>query len=346
MDFVALAGGPAGPDRGPAAVAADALISLRYLVLGYDIDEREARPLLAALATARAQLPPDDPGVLAGEMAVMAIFADLASLSRNRRGPEDATADGDPADEEARNPQEYLYAYLRSRDADAEGLPESFRGRLRRALAHYGVPDLAPSDERRGDQLNRALYRMFLAHRRAVAHVPVLLELLQWRLRNPDSLPASARDAYLAAVDQLVRATQLRHPVVGGLARRVRYALLRRPADRGRAGTRPAARPGRAGAARRGARPGRTGGPDRRHRGRRGADPRGVRAAAPRRDARGDDPALLPHPDPARAAGDRAAGAPGAHRRLHRRGPSVHRRGHDGAHRRGDRRQRPDRRAG
>ena len=229
VDFGALAGGSAGPNRGPAAVAAEALTSLRHLVLGFDIDEREARPLLAALAAARAELPPDDPGVLAGEMAVMTIFADLASLSRNRRGPEDSTAEIDPADEEARNPQEYLDAYLRSRDADAEGLPESFRTRLRRALAHYGVPDLTPSGGLRADQLNRALYRMFLAHRRAAAHVPVLLELLQWRLRNPDSLPASARDAYLRAVDQLVRATQLRYPVVGGLARQVRYTCFDAP---------------------------------------------------------------------------------------------------------------------
>ena len=307
-------------------------------MLGYDIDEREARPLLAALAAARAELPPDDPGVLAGEMAVMAIFADLASLSRNRRGPEDATAEIDPADEEARNPQEYLYAYLRSRDADAEGLPESFRSRLRRALAHYGVPDLTPSDELRGDQLNRALYRMFLAHRRAAAHVPVLLELLQWRLRNPDSLPASARDAYLRAVDQLVRATQLRHPVVGGLARRVRYTCFDAPLiaaerERGRQLVRdelerldevrdPAERAARIDAIVAAGEPilGR------------------VRAAAPRRDARGDDPALLPHPDPARAAGGRAARAPGAHRELHRRRPALRRHGHHGAHRRGDRR--------
>ncbi len=71
------------------AVAADALTSLRYLVLGYDIDEADARPLLAALSAARQSLPPDDPTVLAGELATFQIFADLCALSRNRRGPED-----------------------------------------------------------------------------------------------------------------------------------------------------------------------------------------------------------------------------------------------------------------
>ena len=75
----------AGSD--PTAVAADALTSLRYLVLGYDIDEADARPLLAALNAARQDLLPDDPTVLEGELAAFQIFADLCALSRNRRGP-------------------------------------------------------------------------------------------------------------------------------------------------------------------------------------------------------------------------------------------------------------------
>ncbi|TWF76000.1 acetyl/propionyl-CoA carboxylase alpha subunit [Pseudonocardia hierapolitana] len=227
-DFAELAGPPViGSDA--AARADDALRSLRFLVLGYDIDERDAHPLLAALSSARAQLPPDDPGVLAGETAVLRIFADMCALSRNRRGPEDETQQVDPAGEEARNPQEYLYAFLRSRDADAEGLPESFRDKLRRALGHYGVPELTPSDTVSADALHSALYRMFLAHRRATAHVPVVLELLEWRLSHPDSLPPAARVDYQRMLDRLVTATQLRHPVVGSLARRVRYTLFDAP---------------------------------------------------------------------------------------------------------------------
>ena len=206
------------------AVAADALTSLRYLVLGYDIDEADARPLLAALSAARQALPPDDPTVLAGELATFQIFADLCALSRNRRGPEDESQQVDPAGEEARNPQEYLYAYLRSRDADAEGLPESFRAKLRKALSHYGVADLEQSSA-----LSSALYRMFLAHRRASVHVPVILDLLGWRLRHPESLPVDGREGYQRVLDQLVSATQLRYPVVGGLARRVRYMCFDAP---------------------------------------------------------------------------------------------------------------------
>ncbi len=221
VDLSALDGVAGAGD--PTAAAADALTSLRHLVLGYDIDDRDARPLLAALEAARGQLPADDAGVLAGEVAVLRIFADLAALSRNRRGGVDGP-DDDRATEEARNPQEYLYAYLRSRDAEAEGLPESFQARLRQALAHYGIADLEP-----GGPLESALYRMFLAHRRASAHVPVVLALLQWRLQHPDSLPEAAREDYLRMLDQLVTATQLRHPVVGSLARRVRYSCFDAP---------------------------------------------------------------------------------------------------------------------
>ncbi len=215
---------PAAMSSDATSVAADALNSLRHIVLGYDIDETDTRPLLAALSAARQTLPPDDPTVLQGELATFQIFADLCALSRNRRGPEDESRQVDPMGEEARNPQEYLYAYLRSRDADAEGLPESFRAKLRKALSHYGVADLEQSDA-----LSSALYRMFLAHRRASAHVPVILDLLGWRLRHPDSLPDGARENYQRVLDQLVNATQLRHPVVGGLARRVRYMCFDAP---------------------------------------------------------------------------------------------------------------------
>ncbi|MDP9318341.1 MAG: biotin/lipoyl-binding protein, partial [Actinomycetota bacterium] len=207
--------------------AAEGLGALRSLVLGYDIDEQEARSLMSGLASDRLDLAADDPGLLAGEIEVLQIFADLCVLSRNRRMPDGMMANEEDSavDAEAtRNPQEYLNAYLRSRDADAEGLPESFRIKLRRALAHYGITDLGPSPD-----LGPALYRMFLAHRRAGAHVPVVSELLQWRLSHPGSMPDDARDGYLRVLDHLVSATQLRHPMIGDLARQVRYRCFDAP---------------------------------------------------------------------------------------------------------------------
>ena len=209
-------------------------------MLGFDVDEPEARRQLRRLAAARAELPADDPRLLAGETEILQIFADVSALWRNRRVPDESQADDEAAvdAEAARNPQEYMHAYLRSRDADAEGLPESFRIKLRRTLAHYGVTDLEPSPD-----LGPVLYRIFLAHRRAAAHVPVVSELLQWRLRHPESLPSGsladeARDGYRRIIDQLVSATQLRHPAIGDLARQVRYRCFDAPliaAERARA---------------------------------------------------------------------------------------------------------------
>ena len=247
-DLSVLAAGtdPADADRDPALAAADALAALRSLVLGFDVDEPEARRQLQRLATARAELPADDPRLLAGEAKILQIFADVAALWRNRRVPDESQDDDEAAvdAESARNPQEYMHAYLRSRDADAEGLPESFRIKLRRTLAHYDVADLEPSPD-----LDPVLYRIFLTHRRAAAQVPVVSELLHWRLRHPESLgqesqhpetrgpetrdPESladdARDGYRRVVDQLVSATQLRNPAIGDLARQVRYRCFDAP---------------------------------------------------------------------------------------------------------------------
>ncbi|MBV9207248.1 MAG: ATP-grasp domain-containing protein, partial [Actinobacteria bacterium] len=225
-DLAALAAS-ADQAADPAAAAADALAALRSMVLGYDIDEREAARQMRRLADSRTALDVGDPRLLAAEISILQIFADVSALWRNRRVPGESEEDDEAAvdAEAAHNQQEYLHAYLRSRDADAEGLPESFRIKLRRTLAHYGVAGLEPSAE-----LGPALYRIFLAHRRAATHRPVVAELLRWRLRDPESLPDEGRDDYQRVIDQLVSATQLRHPAVGDLARQVRYRCFDAPA--------------------------------------------------------------------------------------------------------------------
>ncbi|CAA9285171.1 MAG: acyl-CoA carboxylase subunits [uncultured Actinomycetospora sp.] len=229
VSLAPLVAGPAAEDRDARTRAREALAGLRALVLGYDVDERETRPLLEALDRTREELPPDDPDILDDEIGILSIVADLAALSRNRRlegglqggGEVDDTA----VDEEAvRNPQEYLHAYLRSRDPDAEVLPESFLLKLRRALAHYGVTDLTGSPE----VLGPALYRMFLAHRRSGAHQPVVAALLRARLHHT-GLPDRAGAPFRAVLDHLVAATQVRQPQIGDLARQVRFRCFDAP---------------------------------------------------------------------------------------------------------------------
>ena len=307
-DLDALAAGTDTPDadHDPALAAADALAALRSLVLGFDVDEAEARRQLQQLTAAHAGLPAGDPQLLTGEAEILQIFADVSALWRNRRVPDESQADDEAAvdAEAARNPQEYMHAYLRSRDADAEGLPESFRIKLRRTLAHYGVGDLDPSPD-----LDPALYRIFLAHRRAAAHVPVVSELLQWRLRRPDSLgresvAGDALDGYRRVVDQLVPADPAAAPGHRRPGPADPLPLLRRPADRCRADPGPAA--GARGTRPAVARPPGPGGADRHHRRLGRAHPGRLRRPASRRDAGGDDPAVLPDQAAAERRGHRA----------------------------------------
>ena len=227
-----------GTDTDPAEAAADALAALRSLVLGYDADEHEARRQLQRLAAAHAELPAEDPQVLAGEAEILQTFADVSALWRSRRVPGESQADDEAAvdDEAARNPQEYMHAYLRSRDVEAEGLPESFRIKLRRTLAHYGRTDLE-----RSPIWSRALPDLpgsppgvrARPGRVGPAAVAAWPAGVAGRRRRPRRVPADHRPAGVG------------HPVCGTRHRRPGPAgalpLLRRPADRGRASPGPAA---------------------------------------------------------------------------------------------------------
>ncbi|MDQ3644840.1 MAG: ATP-grasp domain-containing protein [Actinomycetota bacterium] len=210
-------------EPGPRLRAREHLDALRSLIMGFDVDVEEARRLVGEFERARDQLPPDDPEVLHGELEILAIFADLAELSRNwpateREGLEDEEG------ERVRSPREHFRTYLRSLDLEREGLPETFRVRLMRALARYGVHDLE-----RGPELEEAVYRIFLSHQRASSQVPAVMALLDRRLQDVVALPDPLREELHRTLDRLIVAAQLRHPVVGELARSVRFRVFDQP---------------------------------------------------------------------------------------------------------------------
>ncbi|MGI8623685.1 MAG: carboxyl transferase domain-containing protein, partial [Solirubrobacteraceae bacterium] len=126
--------------------------------------------------------------------------------------------------ERVRNPREHFRTYLRSLDLEHEGLPETFRARLARALARYGVHDLE-----RGRELEEAVYRIFLAHQRAPSQLPAVMALLDQRLQHAEALPDRLRDEFRETLDRLIVATQLRYPAVGELARSVRFRVFDQP---------------------------------------------------------------------------------------------------------------------
>src|SRR5204863_1494411 len=110
-----------------------------------------------------------------------------------------------------------------SLDVDRGDLPEQFRDRLARVLAHYGVTgwDRTP-------QLEEAVFRIFLAQQRSAPEVHLATELLQRWIAEPpprEELAASVRDL----LERLVRSTQLRFPAVGDLARSTRFRWFDQP---------------------------------------------------------------------------------------------------------------------
>ncbi|MEO5680501.1 MAG: biotin/lipoyl-containing protein, partial [Acidimicrobiales bacterium] len=210
-------GTPSPDDR--RLVGLDDLLSLRSFLAGFDLTANEARQVLHRyLANPRRRSGDDWSQLFAAELGVLATFADLSDLTRNRREDDAEGADA------ARSHREHFRTYLRSLDVDREGLPEQFRSALLRALSHYGVGDLERTPE-----LHDALHTIVLAHERAPSHVPVVLGLLEGLAADAERLPASARDELRDILDRLIVATQRQFPVVGNLARSIRYRCFDQP---------------------------------------------------------------------------------------------------------------------
>jgi acetyl/propionyl-CoA carboxylase alpha subunit/acetyl-CoA carboxylase carboxyltransferase component len=205
------------PATGAAARAAALLADLRSMLLGFDVATADRTETLAEYQRLRADALAADPALLRTELDVVTVFADLAELIRNRPAGEETS------DVRVHSPREYFHSYLHSLDVDRERLPDGFRTRLARVLAHYGVPDLD-----RSPALEEAVYRIFLAQQRTAADLAVVTSVLQqWLTDEPPGhdLGQQTHDV----LDRLVVATQLRFPIVGELARSARFRWFDQP---------------------------------------------------------------------------------------------------------------------
>jgi len=207
---------PEPPETTAATRSARSLDDLRSLLLGFDFAPGDAARTLADYQRARAELVATGEIPLGHEIEVFGAFADLAELARNR--PADEEAD----DERVHSPREHFHAYLHSLDVDREHLPEGFRRRLARTLALYDVSDLE-----RTPALEEAVFRIFLAQRAASDLVVVTTLLQQWMIEPPPV--GDIADRAHEVLDRLVLATQLRHPMVGDLARSARFRWFDQP---------------------------------------------------------------------------------------------------------------------
>ncbi|HVV25147.1 MAG TPA: biotin carboxylase N-terminal domain-containing protein, partial [Pseudonocardiaceae bacterium] len=206
---------PAEPTGVPAAERVEVgLRDLRGLLLGFDADPQDERRVLDGYVAARSATTRP----LAGEIALLEVFADLSELTRNRPGGADATADT-----QVHSPREYFHTYLQSLDVDRAGLPDTFRQRLTTVLAHYGVTDLERTPE-----LEDAVFRIFLAQRRAASDVVVVTTILRrWLAEAPPGEPLREKAGLM--LEHLVAATQVRFPAVADLARGVVFAWFGQP---------------------------------------------------------------------------------------------------------------------
>ncbi|MCW2685250.1 MAG: Methylcrotonyl-CoA carboxylase biotin-containing subunit, partial [Mycobacterium sp.] len=209
---------PRSEDANPRTEALARLAELRALITGYDVSARRARILLAEYDDLRGRLPLDDEELVEVELGLLDLFADICELSRNR-----PTLDEESSDESVHSPREYFHSFLHSLDPEVEGLPPAFRTKIARALRNYDIDTLEP-----GPELEEAVYRLFLALQRMENQVPVITALLG-RWLTADDVPSASTSAVSEVLERLIVATQVRYPVIGDIARNLRFRLFDEP---------------------------------------------------------------------------------------------------------------------
>ena len=206
------------PEGTPDERAREAVTELRGILLGYDVDPADEGRALASYLAARDELATAGRLPLRDELDLLRVFADFAELSRNRPAGQERQIEN-----RVHSPREFFHTYLQSLDPDRGGLPEEFRAKLQRVLAHYGVGSFD-----RSRALDDAVFRIFLAQQRTAPDVAVAVSLLQRWISEP--LPSGSTDGVVRDVlDRVVLAGQLRFPIVGDLARSVRFRWFDQP---------------------------------------------------------------------------------------------------------------------
>ena len=192
--------------------------ALRNYLLGYDLDAATVRRLLVEQRRLGEISPPGDRGLLGCEDGLLDLFAEVGVLYRPR------TESGDEDGLTASGTQEYLLAFLQWLDPERAGLPQGYRKRLEAALARYGVEGL-----RRTRQLEAAVVWMYRSFSRVGELVPVVVSVLERRLRASPVLGPLADAEMRARLDRLATSAQGRHHDVAELGRDVQFQYFTEP---------------------------------------------------------------------------------------------------------------------
>ncbi len=162
----------------PRERATHARMDVASILMGYDVDPSDEGAHIHEYLAARDELAAAGGDVVRDEIELLGMFADLAELSRNRPAGEDLHTEL-----RVHSSREHFHVFLQSLDVERGGLPDQFRSRLARVLAHYGV-----SDTDRTRQLEEAVFRIFLAQQRSAPDLLLATEVLQrWIAAPPPS---------------------------------------------------------------------------------------------------------------------------------------------------------------
>ncbi len=204
----------------PVDRALELLNRLRWAALGFDVAPERIAGWTDEYKRLRDRPDIDRERLLSAELAVLRGFTDVMALARNRA----STASEEAV---AHSEQEYFHRYLRSLDVDAEGLPDSFRTKLGRALAHFGKHDLEQDAN-----LERSVFGIFRAQQRASDILTLILGILGRESVEVERVDEETRERLRQTLEDLVAATQIRYPIVGDLARSLRFRTFDEPAIR------------------------------------------------------------------------------------------------------------------
>jgi acetyl/propionyl-CoA carboxylase alpha subunit/acetyl-CoA carboxylase carboxyltransferase component len=192
--------------------------SLRRYLLGYDLDPAMVKRLLVEQRRLGELSPPADEGLLRCEDGLLDLFAEVSALYRPRIGTraDDALTSS--------STQEFLLAYLQWLDPDRAGLPDAYRERLVTALARYGVEGL-----QRTPELEAAVVWMFRSFSRVGELIPVVMSILERRLRARRELAPMASEEMRTRFDRLAASAQVRHQAIAELAHDVVFRYFEEP---------------------------------------------------------------------------------------------------------------------
>jgi acetyl/propionyl-CoA carboxylase alpha subunit/acetyl-CoA carboxylase carboxyltransferase component len=195
------------------------LAELRHLMLGADFHPAESKQLVNEYVRGIQNLPPDHHELVRSEDEILRIYVDISALFRRQALPEDKEDAG------RLSTSEYLLSYLRALDSLGAGLPISFLEKLRRALRHYGDDSLEPTPA-----LKDRLLLIFRSHQNMEQCIPALTAILERRLTHAETLLEQGGQAFPAELDRLVSVSEGRFPLLGDLARDIKYRYFDLPA--------------------------------------------------------------------------------------------------------------------